>query len=287
MKIVTGYKGIPHISSNDQQAFNQGIFGNGNYVLNVGNKFDAELTNVNTVTVSDGEGIIQGVHFRIEPDETETINILNGATGTSRIDLICARYTKDAGTGIEDVSLVLIPGEPAESDPEVPEYNTGDILTGATIVDYPLYEVDVDGLTPTLKPIYKVLQDIFNLSKVGTVVYEEDTGQYNCNNTWTKTATLTLSPGTYLVFAKAFFEMAVANSDIGVSASWTSGYDRDCSCLLKSAGGTWQSIQCMSVMPIYDSWGDTDVSVYVLNGNVESVVVSGIYAIKIADILFE
>lgn len=285
MKIVTGYKGIPHISSNDQQAFNQGVFGNGNYVLNVGNMFTAELTNVNTVTVSDGEGIIQGVHFRIEPDETETINISNGATGTTRIDLICARYTKDAGTGIEDVSLVLIQGEPAELNPEVPEYNTGDILTGATIVDFPLYEVDVDGLTPTLKPIFKALGDISNISKVGTIVSASNVNEYNCNNTWTNTATLTLSPGTYFVLGYAFFERTAANNDIGVSVGLTAGQDLEASCLLKSSGGTWQTIQCMGVIKIYDSWGDRDVSVKVINGNVQSTVSSGLYAIKMSNLI--
>ena len=35
MKIVTGYTGTPHITSNDQQGFNQGVFGTGNIVLGV------------------------------------------------------------------------------------------------------------------------------------------------------------------------------------------------------------------------------------------------------------
>ena len=73
MKIVTGYTGQPHVTSNAAQGFNQGIFGTGNYVLNVGNKFNAVLTDVNTVTISDGEGVLQGVHFRIDPGTTETL----------------------------------------------------------------------------------------------------------------------------------------------------------------------------------------------------------------------
>lgn len=173
MKIVTGYRGEPHITSNAAQAFNQAIFGSANYVLNIGNKFSAELTNVNTVTVSDGEGVIQGVHFRIEPGESETINITNGSAGSSRIDLICARYTKDSSTGIEDVSLVIIPGEPAESDPEVPEYNTGDILTGASPVDFPLYQVTLTGLTPTLSTLWdlagKIKRVIINTESAHTI----------------------------------------------------------------------------------------------------------------------
>lgn len=178
MKIVTGYKGTPHISSNDQQAFNQGIFGSGNYVLDVGNKFGAELTNVNTVTISDGEGVLQGVHFRIEPGETETINIANGTTGTSRIDLICARYTKDAATGIENVSLVLIPGDAVESNPEVPEYNTGDILNGESPVDFPLYKVSLNGLTPSLVVMF---------SKKGSMTNSPDLSNISLLDEWNST----------------------------------------------------------------------------------------------------
>ena len=120
MKIVTGYRGTPHISSNDQQAFNQAIFGSDNYVLNVGSKFSATLSDVNTVTIADGEGVLQGVHFRIDPGTTEDVNIANGATGYKRIDYICARYTKNALTGIEDVSLVVVEGTPDASTPTAP-----------------------------------------------------------------------------------------------------------------------------------------------------------------------
>ena len=156
MKIVTGYTGQPHVTSNAAQGFNQGIFGTGNYVLNVGNKFNAVLTDVNTVTISDGEGVLQGVHFRIDPGTTEDVNIANGTTGYKRIDYICARYTKNALTGVESVNLVVVEGTPAASTPTAPTINTGDVLLGGSPVDFPLYEVDLDGLTPTLTSLYEV-----------------------------------------------------------------------------------------------------------------------------------
>lgn len=152
MNIVTGYTGSPHVTSNAAQGFNQGIFGAGNYVLNVGNKFEAELTDANTVTIADGEGVLQGVHFRIDPGTTETVNIANGTTGYKRVDYICARYAKNALTGVESVTLVVVEGTPDASTPTAPTINTGDVLTGSSPVDFPLYEVDLDGLTPTLVP---------------------------------------------------------------------------------------------------------------------------------------
>ena len=157
MNIVTGYRGEPHITSNAAQAFNQGVVGAANYVLNVGQKFEADLTDVNTVTIADGEGLLQGAHFRIDPGESETVNIANGTVDMNRIDLICARYTKNATTGIEDVQLVVIQGEESASTPTEPTYNTGDILDGDTPIDFPLYQVELEGLTPTLTALFSAI----------------------------------------------------------------------------------------------------------------------------------
>lgn len=178
MKIVTGYKGTPHISSNDMQGFNQGVVGSGNYVFNIGNKFDAELTDVNTVTIADGDGIMQGVHFRIEPGQSETVNIANGTSGMNRIDLICARYTKDVITGIENVELVVVEGTATDSTPTAPTINTGDILNGESPVDFPLYKVSLNGLTPSLAVMF---------SKKGSMTNSPDLSNISLLDEWSST----------------------------------------------------------------------------------------------------
>lgn len=154
MKIVTGYTGTPHITSKDQQAFNQGIFGTGNSVLGVGRKFNATPNTATTITIEDGEGVMQGVHFRIETGETETVTISPGTSGYNRIDLICARYTKEPGTGAESVELVVVEGTPSTGAAAEPAYNTGDILSGDTPVDFPIWKVTLAGLTPTLTQMF-------------------------------------------------------------------------------------------------------------------------------------
>lgn len=153
MNIVTGYVGQPHITANEAQALNQGIIGSGNYVLDVGSKFAATLESATSVAIQDGEGVIQGVQFRIAPGDVESVTISPGTTGYKRIDYICARYTKSALTGIEDVSLVVVEGTPDASTPAAPTVNEGTILIGGSPVDFPLWEVDLDGLTPTLKSL--------------------------------------------------------------------------------------------------------------------------------------
>lgn len=180
MNIVTGYTGTPHVTSNAAQAFNMGILGTGNRVLNVGNKFAATLTDANTVTIDSGEGVMQGVHFRINPGEVETVNIDNGTSGKNRIDLICARYTKDPVTGIEDVSLAVIKGTETTGAPSQPSYNSGTILTGSTPVDFPLFKVTLTGLTPTITWLFQTDISVINPPNVLQVAEEQEN-----QGTWT------------------------------------------------------------------------------------------------------
>ena len=163
MKIVTGYTGTPHITSNDDQAKNQAIFGSGNSILNIGQTFALTINSATSVTIADGDGVMQGVHFRSEPGETETLTLTPGTPGYNRIDLVCARYTKDAVSGVEAVNLVVIEGDPTDGTPTEPTYNTGDILTGATVVDYPLHKVTFTGVTPTSEALNRVLGKLYTV----------------------------------------------------------------------------------------------------------------------------
>lgn len=154
MRIVTGHTGEPHITSNDQMGLHQGILGTGNYVLNVGAKFSATLTNANTVSISDGEGVMQGVHFRVLPGTVDTVSIDNGTAGYNRIDLICARYTKNEGTGIESVQWAVVKGTPTASTPSTPAYTQGDILAGGLVADFPMFKVTITGVNPVLTALF-------------------------------------------------------------------------------------------------------------------------------------
>ena len=130
MKIVTGYTGTPHITSNDDQGLLQGIVGTGSYILPVSSQFAYTLISANELQISDGEGVLQGVHFRIDPGTTESVTIENGSQGMQRVDLVCVRYNKAVDTGVESVSLVVHKGTPAASSPVAPTPVSGDILAG-------------------------------------------------------------------------------------------------------------------------------------------------------------
>lgn len=147
MNIITGYKGEPHITSQQDRNVNIGIFGSGTHIVNVGSKMAATIVSANEITIADGLLVAEGCTAEIERGTSESIAIENGAQGMLRKDLIVARYTKTSGTGVEDMQLAYIAGTPAASAPALPAYNTGTIASGDTLVDFPLYTVNLNGIS--------------------------------------------------------------------------------------------------------------------------------------------
>ena len=147
MNIITGYRGEPHITSSQDRARNQGMYGAGSYIMNVGRKLQAQVISANEVRIRDGVLSHQGCVAIIENGAYDSLEISNGSQGMQRRDLIVARYTKDAETNIEDISLVVIEGTPASSNPVDPSYNTGNIQDGDSPVDMPLYRVNINGVS--------------------------------------------------------------------------------------------------------------------------------------------
>jgi hypothetical protein len=127
-----------------------GIFGNGTYILDVGSGMAATVISANEVQIADGIMIGQGNTAEIPYGTSETLTIENGAQGMLRTDLIVARYTKNASAPpIENMELVVITGTPAASNPATPSYTTGSIADGDTLVEFPLYQVNLDGISIT------------------------------------------------------------------------------------------------------------------------------------------
>jgi len=147
MKIITGYRGEPHITSQQDRNVNIGIFGSGTHIVNVGSKMAATIVSANEIVIADGLLVAEGCTAEIARGTSESIAVDNGSQGMLRKDLIVARYTRESGTGIEDMQLVYIAGTPAASSPALPSYNTGSIANGDTIVDFPIYTINLDGIS--------------------------------------------------------------------------------------------------------------------------------------------
>ena len=147
MNIITGYKAEPHITAQQDRNVNMGIFGAGTHIVNIGSKMAATVVSANEITIADGLLVAEGCTAEIERGTSESLEIANGSQGMLRKDLIVARYTKASGTGVEDMQLAVITGTPAATNPALPSYNTGSIVQGDTLVDFPLYTVNLDGIS--------------------------------------------------------------------------------------------------------------------------------------------
>ena len=147
MNIITGYRAEPHITAQQDRNVNMGIFGAGTHIVNIGSKMAATVVSANEITIADGLLVAEGCTAEIERGTSESLEIANGSQAMLRKDLIVARYTKASGTGVEDMQLAVITGTPAASNPALPSYNTGSIVQGDTLVDFPLYTVNLDGIS--------------------------------------------------------------------------------------------------------------------------------------------
>ncbi len=147
MNIITGYRAEPHVTSQQERDTNAAVFGTGTYIVNLGSKLAASIISANEIQIADGMVIAEGCSAVVDKGTSESLTIESGSQGMLRIDLIVARYSKNAGTGVEDMQLTVITGTPASSSPATPSYNTGSIANGDVLVDFPLYRVDIDGIT--------------------------------------------------------------------------------------------------------------------------------------------
>lgn len=119
----------------------QAIMGTDSYVCDVGQKFAATLVSNTSLKLADGEGVLQGIRFRIQYGSTVALTIAAGTSGYKRVDLVVARYAKSTG----EINFVVIKGTNATSSPATPAYNTGSVIAGAAVVDFPLYKITLDG----------------------------------------------------------------------------------------------------------------------------------------------
>ena len=78
MKIITGYRGEPHITPQQDRNVNMGIFGTGAYIANLGNKLAATVVSANEITIADGLLVAEGCTAEVERGTSESMEIANG-----------------------------------------------------------------------------------------------------------------------------------------------------------------------------------------------------------------
>ena len=150
MVIITGYMDEPHVSSQQDRNTNIAIFGGGAKILKgVDSEMAATVVSANEVQIADGMLVAEGCTACIDRGTSDSLAIENGAQGMQRIDLIVARYTRNASTAVEDMTLEVIKGTPAANDPTAPAHATGLIADGDSPVEFPIYAVHLNGISIT------------------------------------------------------------------------------------------------------------------------------------------
>lgn len=147
MILVDGYNGgVAHITADQIRDHNIGMYGNGDYVLSVGDQFSYEIVDNNTVKLSSGMIVMCGARAVTGYGKTETLVIENGTSGYKRSDIIVAEYSKDNESLIESVSVKVVKGTlgTSYSDPALVQ---GNIRAGATKRQAALYRVKINGLS--------------------------------------------------------------------------------------------------------------------------------------------
>lgn len=152
--LVTGRWGQTHVTSAQARNFHAGLAGPGQYVMG---GLKATMTTANTCHIAPGVACFNGADVEV-PAGGEDVTIDNGTQGMMRHDLVVLRYVLDASEQTEDVSLAVVKGTPAASDPQDPAYNSGSILDGTSPCDMPLWRITLDGVAVgDPEPMYSVL----------------------------------------------------------------------------------------------------------------------------------
>lgn len=142
--IIAGYTGAPHVTAQQARFENQGSYGTGCYVLPVGNQFACNITSAMELSMSDGVVSLQGC--TAENTSPIYFNLGSGTAGQKSIDYIVVQYKKN-GDGEESIDFDIKPGIPVSGTPAPPSYAAGSIEAGDTLVEYPLWQINIDGLS--------------------------------------------------------------------------------------------------------------------------------------------
>lgn len=167
MEIITGYRGEPHVTSQQERNTNIAVFGSDARIIQgIDSELEATVVSANLVEIADGMLIAEGCTACIERGTSDSLVIDNGTQGMQRIDLIVARYTRNAGTAVEDMELVVIKGAPSANDPAVPAHTTGVIADGDSLVEFPIYRVNISGISITS------VERLVDLISINTILEE-------------------------------------------------------------------------------------------------------------------
>ncbi len=161
-----------HIFAEDDAAIYQAIFGE-DCVFDIGSCLKATVLSNNKVRIGDGVLAMGGHIGRNKYGDYEDLTILNGTSGQKRNDLIVARFATTGSGGIDTFTLAVKQGTPGTTA-EDPAITLGSLYEGASLREFPLYRVKLEGLSIT------AVEQLFKVRKT-TQQLEEEVAELNRN----------------------------------------------------------------------------------------------------------
>lgn len=146
MQIVEGYTGTDHVTAAMDGALNAGCFGGGMYVMGTGKRLACAVASSNSVTVADGDLMMNGRHGYIKHGTVETVQVASGTAGYRRNDVLACKYSKGSD-GVESMQLVVVKGAQTTGTPKDPDIASASILDGASEALMPLWRLPLDGVS--------------------------------------------------------------------------------------------------------------------------------------------
>lgn len=169
--LITGYRGEPHVTAENDRCIHAAMFGTGRFVLPIGEQFRAEYVGNNTVRIYDGMLMDNGAAAGIPVGEYVDLPISNAGQGMKRNDLIIFQYSQDTSTLIESGIFTVIQGTETEDTASDPNLTMGDLLSGKTAFDQmALWRVSVSGAVIS-EPV-QVFEVCKNIKTAGIPVAE-------------------------------------------------------------------------------------------------------------------
>lgn len=224
MDFITGRTGSPHVTSQQFRGILEGIYGSDSYLAGIYDNLAYSIQPANTIQISSGLLIHHGGAFLVPNGSVDEVVYENGTQGTKRIDLIVARYTKDAETDTESAAWVIIKGTETTGVPVAPAYTVGNMQNGDLVDDCPVYAVNYDGLNIT---------SIDSLVRTSAPLNPQTVFTFQCG----QTESIDVEPQTYvdvpITFGKAFAKDPVVVVGFGSSAI-SAGFG-SCSCSARPA----------------------------------------------------
>lgn len=154
-----------HILAEDDAAIYQSVFG-GDCVFDIGSKMKATVLSNNKIRIGDGVVCAGGHVGRNNYGDYEDLAIENGTSGMKRNDFIMAKFTSTGPGGVDTFSLEVKKGTAGitASDPVVTK---GNLYEGASLREFPLYRVKIEGLSIT------AVEQLFTVRKTNEQLQNE------------------------------------------------------------------------------------------------------------------